>query len=178
MTTHPAKVEILLRLLTLADVAEIGHWPAYPAEFAELDYALRQDGWIAEFQNKPGTCLYGAEQSGQLVALAILAMSAPGESEFRIAIHPDQVGKGLGKQITRLVLAQGFHQGGLLRIHLLVRKNHPRAINLYQKMNFNFSGECSKYINHRVTDFYQMEIWRRDYLAIPDREEIGSGSII
>ncbi len=166
MTTNSAKAEIDLRPLTLTDMVEIEYWPPYQAEFAGLDYALRQDGWIAEFQNKPGTCLYGAEQSGQLVALAILSMSAPGESEFRLAIHPEHTGKGLGKQVTRLVLAQGFHQNGLLRVHLLVRKNHLRAINLYQQMNFSFSGECSKCINHRATDFYMMEIWRRDYLAL------------
>lgn len=149
-----------LRQLTAHDTTKINHWPAYPPELAELDYALRQYGWIAEFQGKRGTCLYGVEQFGQLIAFAILAMTAPGEAEFRVALHPECVGKGMGKQVMQLVLAQGFRQHGLVRVHLLVRKKHLRAIKLYQQMGFNFCGECSLYVNRIVTGFYKMEILR------------------
>ena len=153
---------ISLRPLAARDVQAIANWPAYPAEFADLDYALRPGGWLTEFGNRRDTWLYAAEHEGELVALTLLATTSPGEAEFRIALRADRTGLGLGTAITAVTLGQGFDALGLRRIHLLVRTKHHRAIALYQRLGFSRRGECRKVVNQRPTDFYLMEILGKD----------------
>ena len=154
--------EPLLRPLVREDVATIESWPDYPAEFNELNYALRKDGWLAEFGHRPDTWLYAAEETGNLVAFTILATTAPGEAEFRIALRADKIGQGLGRIITIDTLAKGFDECGLLRIHLIVRKNNLRAIELYHRLGFTHQGECRKIIDNRPTDFLLMDLCSRN----------------
>ncbi|HJW04627.1 MAG TPA: GNAT family protein [Azospira sp.] len=154
---------ISLRPLAARDAEAIANWPAYPAEFADLDYALRPGGWLTEFGHRPDAWLYAAEHGGELVAFTLLAATAPGEAEFRIALRPDRTGQGLGAAITVATLGQGFGVLGLRRIHLLVRSNHPRAQALYQRLGFSRRGECHKVVNHRPTDFYLMDILGQSY---------------
>ena len=56
------------------------------------------------------------------------------EAEFRIAIHPDRTGKGLGKEVTLSTLKTGFGHLNLSKVHLIVRKNNPLALRLYQNI--------------------------------------------
>lgn len=151
-----------LRPLVREDVVTIESWPDYPAEFDELDYALRKDGWLAEFGGRPDTWLYGAEEAGRLIAFTILAMTAPAEAEFRIALRADKSGQGLGRVITANTLMKGFGECGLTRIHLIVRKSNRRAIALYQQLGFTHRGECRKTINNRPTDFLLMDLLRQE----------------
>ena len=149
--------KIQLRSFLAKDDATIEKWPVYPMEFEDLDYALRRDGWIAEFCDQPDTWLYAAEQSGELIAFAILSLTTQSEAEFRIALRADKAGQGLGRFITDKTLEIGFNEIGLKRIHLIVRKNNQRAIKLYQRLNFSHCGECQKIVNNRQTDFLMME---------------------
>lgn len=77
---------VRLRPITAADEAVIERWPPYAAEFEDIDYALREGGWLAEFRDRPDTWRYAAEQSGELVAFSLLSVTAAGEGEFRIAL--------------------------------------------------------------------------------------------
>ena len=156
---------IQLRPLTAEDATTIENWPKYPAEFDDLDYALRQDGWLAEFQDWPNTWRFSAEQSGELVAFTILATTKVGEAEFRIALRSDKTGQGLGQIITSQTLEKGFGEIGLTRIHLIVRKNNPRAIQLYHRLGFTLRGECHKDVNKKPTHFLIMDLQQDDYLA-------------
>jgi diamine N-acetyltransferase len=38
-----------------SDIAAITHWPPCGAGFVQMDYALRENGWLEEFSEKPGT---------------------------------------------------------------------------------------------------------------------------
>ncbi|MDO9053076.1 MAG: GNAT family N-acetyltransferase [Gallionella sp.] len=156
--------KIQLRSFIEKDGITIEQWPAYPLEFEDLDYALRKDGWIAEFRGQPDTCVYAAEQSGELIAFTILSLTERCEAEFRIALRADKAGKGLGRIITAKTLEIGFDETGLKRIHLIVRKNNPRAINLYQQQNFSHCGECQMMVNNSQTDFLMMELLRKDFI--------------
>ncbi len=149
---------ISLRALVAADTATINNWPAYPPEFADLDYALRTDGWLAEHRNKPNTWVYVAELDGEIVAFTILAGTGGAEAEFRIALRADKVGLGLGRAITAMTLAKGFEELKLVCIHLIVRKNNLRAIRLYQRIGFVEFGECSKNVNGKKVSFLEMKI--------------------
>ena len=155
--------KIQLRAFAAQDEITIENWPPYPAEFADLDYALRHDGWLAEFRDQPETRIYVAEQSGELIAFTILSQAAQGDVEFRIALRADKAGQGLGRTISARTLSIGFDEIGLERIHLIVRKNNPRAIGLYRRLNFSHCGECQMSVNSKPTDFLKMELLRKDY---------------
>lgn len=147
-----------LRSLINSDLETIRNWPHYPHEFSELDYALRHDGWLAEFNDKPDASIYIAEQNGEIIAFTILAKTNASEAEFRIALRADQIGLGYGGAITMLTLEQAFMQSGMTRIHLIVRMNNPRAINLYKRIGFSEYGTCVKVINGKSVGFMQMDI--------------------
>lgn len=136
----------------------ISGWPPYPPEFEDLDYALRSNGWLTEYQNKPDTWFFAAEQVDELIAFTILSKTGEAEAEFRIALRADRAGQGLGGVITTMTLAKGFTEIGLSRIHLIVRKNNPRAIRLYRHLGFAERGECFKSINEKQTHFLIMDL--------------------
>ena len=92
-------------------------------------------------------------------------MTAPTEAEFRIALRGDKAGQGLGRIITDNTLAIGFNEIGLERIHLIVRKNNPRAIGLYRKIKFVSCGECRKTVNNKPAAFLMMSILKNDFLG-------------
>lgn len=147
-----------LRPLTADDIATIAAWPTYPPEFVELDYALRQNGWITEYSQKDDTWLYALEDCGELCAFTILSKTADTEAEFRIALRADCIGKGMGRIATALTLAKGLDELGLSLIHLIVRKANLRAAQLYRKLGFVESGECWKTINSKPVHFLVMSL--------------------
>lgn len=157
---------IKLRPIEAADVAVIQNWPAYPPEFAELDYALRSNGWLDEHRNKPDTWLYVAEQAGEVIAFTILSRTGATEAEFRIALRADEMGQGLGSTLTTMILKNGFTEIWLARIHLIVRKNNPRAIGLYKSLGFTECGECLLHVNGKQVNFLTMEISRGSYAEL------------
>lgn len=147
-----------LRPLTAADVAVIATWPAYPAEFAELDYALRPGGWLTEFFGQPNACLFAAELAGELIAFSLLAVDGNGAAEFRLALHPSWLGRSWGGRVATATLRLGLGEKGLRRVHLVVRRNNPRARALYRRLGFVECGECCLTVNGLPTDFYRMQL--------------------
>ncbi|MGB7992778.1 isochorismatase family protein [Methanoregula sp.] len=156
---------ISLRPLQEPDISIIKSWPSYPAEFSGLDYALRDRGWLDEYVGKKGTEIFVAEDSGTLVGFSILTCEKGGSAEFRIALHPEWVGHGLGKTITRLTLRQGFSHPDIWSIRLIVRKTNLRAQNLYTSLSFQVVGECTEEIQGKPVEFYQMIISRDLFFA-------------
>ena len=162
---------IRLRELRDSDMAEIREWPAYSGDMEQMDYALRDGGWLEEFRNKPEVGCYAAVDGDELIGFSILAGTGPAEAEFRIALRADRTGQGLGGAVTSLTLQKGFAEPGLSRIHLIVRKNNMRGIRLYQRLGFTTSGECLKEIQGIMVDFLAMEIRKQDLKQLNEREE-------
>lgn len=148
---------IALRAMSQADVAAIKRWPSYPPDFAELDYALREGGWLDEFHGQPDQCCEVAVVDGKLIGFALLLKSGD-EAEYRIALHPERLGQGYGQAITRVVLERAFAEMGLARVHLIVRQSNPRARRLYEKQGFGAVGECVIDIQGEPVAFVAMEI--------------------
>lgn len=140
------------------DLADIHSWPPYPAEFNNLDYALRDQGWIHEFYNKPHVYFYIAKYAQQALGFSLLAKTSETEAEFRIALHPEHIGKGIGKTITLHTLAEGFSQLNLARIYLIVRASNARAIRLYQSLGFMTRGKTRQSINSKTAALWVMDI--------------------
>lgn len=121
---------------------------------------MRSNGWLDEHRNKPDTWLYVAEQAGEVIAFTLLSKSSATEAEFRIALRADKIGQGLGSTLTSITLEKGFAEIQLARIHLIVRKNNPRAIGLYKKLGFTECGECVQHVKGKQVSFLEMEMTR------------------
>lgn len=146
-----------LRPLAAGDIAVVRAWPAYPPAFAAFDYALRQGGWLDEFCGRPATWCYMAQVTGAPVGFSLLATARPGDAELRLALHPAQLGRGLGGALVVATLAEAFARHGLRRIHLLVRPGHLRARRLYLRQGFAECGSTSRSINGEELGFVVME---------------------
>jgi RimJ/RimL family protein N-acetyltransferase len=157
---------LTLRPITSDDIAVIRGWPPYQPEFRDLDYALREGGWIDEYREKAGTDILVADDDGEISGFSIIAREASGSAEFRIALHPERLGQGTGKIVTRLSLAHGFSDTATTTIRLIVRKNNPRAERLYKDLHFRHTGECTEKIQGQMVEFRRMEIDRDTFLGV------------
>lgn len=149
---------ITLLPMSDGDVAVIRRWPPYPPAFAELDYALREDGWLTEFHGKPRSRCDVALLGGDLIGFTMLLKTGEDEAEYRIALRADQLGRGHGMAITRTVLERAFAEMGLSRIHLVVRRTNSRARRLYEKLGFCAIGECVMDVQGQPVASTAMEI--------------------
>lgn len=99
-----------LRQMNEQDITVIENWQPYPQEFKDLDYALRNAGWISQFCRKKGTRIYTAEEDGAIIGFTILSEEdASGrDAEFRIALSPAMLGQGMGRKLAQATLEKGF----------------------------------------------------------------------
>ncbi len=149
-----------LREMNEQDIAVIKSWRAYPEEFKDLDYALREMGWIDQFSSKEGTKIYTGEENGVIIGFTILSKEndADSKAEFRIALNPDMLGQGIGKRLAKITLEEGFREWGLHEIYLIVRKNNRRARTLYEHIGFQYSGESCREICGAMVDLFEMTL--------------------
>ena len=85
-----------IRPLQSSDIDIIKRWPPYVGDMEQMDFALREGGWLDEFRLRPGTFAYVAEQDAEPVAFTMLAGTDASDAEFRIAVRADRTGQGLG----------------------------------------------------------------------------------
>ncbi len=152
-----------LRPIKLEDIAEIKKWPPYTGGFEQMDYALRDDGWLDEFRDRPKTWIYAVELNKRLIGFSLLSITSGEEAEFRIAIHPDWTGKGLGREVTIATLQTGFRPLNLDGVHLIVRKSNPRASKLYKSIGFSATGESVHTIQGKAIEFTDMNMTKEQF---------------
>lgn len=148
--------EIALRAMCDADIAAIRSWPSYPSTFTELDYALREGGWLTQYYGKPHNCCKVAQINGEPIGFALLLQTSGDEAEYRIALHSRYLGQGYGAIISAMMLQHGFEEMGVARIRLIVRKTNPHAWRLYQRLGFQAVGECAMNIQGEQVAFIEM----------------------
>ncbi len=154
---------IKLRPIKVEDVTEIKNWPAYVDGFEQMDYAVRENGWLDEFRKRTDAWIFIAELNEQVVGFSLLAATSENEAEFRIAIRPHLTGKGLGRKVTLATLNVGFRQLNLDRIDLIVRKNNPRAARLYECIGFVKTGESVHIIQGKRIEFTNMVMTKEKF---------------
>lgn len=140
------------------DVTAIGRWPPYPLAFADLDYALRADGWLTEFHGKPHNRCDVVLLDGEVIGFTLLLVAHGDAAEYRIALRADRLGQGYGETVSRMVLRRAFEEMGLSRIHLVVRKTNPRARRVYEKLGFRAIRECTLNVQGKPVEFVEMDI--------------------
>jgi diamine N-acetyltransferase len=154
---------ITIRPLRNEDVPTIKSWPHYYGEFAELDYCLRDGGWLDEYGMKPAATILAAIEQGEIIGFSILYRDGRGSAEFRIALHPDRIGNGAGRVVLCRTLEYCFADMNIRSVRLIVRKSNIRAQALYAASRFHPTGECTEEIFGSPVEFFKMEIDRRTF---------------
>jgi ribosomal protein S18 acetylase RimI-like enzyme len=156
---------ITLRPLRQEEVPRIKSWPQYPEEFAELDYCLRDGGWLDEYGTKPRSTILAAMEDGEMAGFSILANDGRGSAELRLALHPARIGNGVGRTVLRRTLEYCFADMTMKIVRLIVRKTNIRAQNLYLSEKFSTTGECTEIVLGEPVLFITMEIDRRTFFT-------------
>jgi len=161
---------VQLRPIRPEDIAAIKNWPPYCGGFEQMDYALREQGWLDEFRDKAGAQVYAVALNDRVIGFSLLGSATHGEAEFRIAIHPDWIAKGLGRAATLATLKMGFHQLNLVTINLIVRKSNPRAATLYKNIGFVSTGESVHTIQGKAIEFIDMAMSKERFRELKIEE--------
>jgi RimJ/RimL family protein N-acetyltransferase len=154
----------LLFPIETGDVSSIYRWPPYDGSHAQMDYAVRENGWLDTYCSKAGNICYAAKVDGVCVGFSLLIRKTPTEAEFRVAVHPEHLGSGYGGRITQQTLTRGFLEHHLEAIMLIVRKNNPVARHLYEKRGFVFDGETTESIQGKPIDFDVMKMTKASFM--------------
>ena len=145
------------------DIVAIKKWPKYTGAHAQMDYAIRENGWMDCFCGVPNNYCFIAKIQKLRVGFSLLIHNGKQDAEFRVAVHPDFVGSGYGKQIIRKTLEIGFEKQGLNVINLIVRKNNSIAQNLYLDFGFTQQGEVNENIQGEDVEFFVMKISKENF---------------
>lgn len=87
-------------------------------------------------------------------------------AQYRILLgKPEKYGKGIGTEVTRLILKHGFERLNMNTIYLGVNAENAGAIKAYEKCGFVHEGTQREFIynNGRYYDCVNMSILARDY---------------
>jgi diamine N-acetyltransferase len=131
-----------------------------------LDYALRNGGWLDEYGSSDTAEILVAEDEEGTIGFSLITRKTGADAEFRIALHPHRLGRGLGTMLTLMTLRHGFSDPSLKTISLIVRKNNPRAQRLYESLQFHHCGECTELVQGEPVAFRQMAIDRATFEGV------------
>jgi len=87
-------------------------------------------------------------------------------AEFSIQIGDfDKHSKGVGTEVTKMMLDHGFNNLNLYRIDLTVLNSNKRAIKVYEKCGFQIEGKLRSavYKNGKFEDMIIMGILKKDF---------------
>ena len=156
-------MERKIKELDAFDKQIVLNWPHYPEPYHELDYSLREGGWLDTIGAHPGCKKYGYYIHDVLSAFSLLDVKTIENAEFLIAVKGDFINKGIGKEFCIKTLKQGFEELNLCRIFLKVRINHSIGIRLYEKVGFKKIGETWEITDNKNVHFYLMEIYKSEF---------------
>jgi ribosomal protein S18 acetylase RimI-like enzyme len=141
-----------IRKAVLEDIPQIravgsASWKAtysgiFPDEF--IENALEQWWSEASFQRSipaATVCNLVAEQAGRIVGTLLGTVDPREEGQvhlFRLYIHPDHLGQGIGKQLWQAYLQH--LAPGVRRVDLEVEPQNARAIQFYTRLGFEETG--------------------------------------
>jgi len=105
--------------------------------------AEEADAWLARLRTAdPDTC-WVIELSGEAVGVTFLHSLSTADRQARFAIGlfaPEFLGRGLGREVTTLVLGHAFDTLGLHRVDLRVLAFNTPAIACYERCGFVVEG--------------------------------------
>ncbi len=114
----------------------------YEGAYASFNYALEAGGWLDAF---PKDRIYSVEAESRIVGVFFLIERNDRRWEYRILVHPEELGQGLGKRITLLALREALCLG-IDELMLLVRRDHDVAYRLYRSVGFVETGMVREWV--------------------------------
>jgi [ribosomal protein S5]-alanine N-acetyltransferase len=123
---------------------EDGYGPAWRREWNGERYHTREYLLAGRTAPKPGVYEWAVEYDGRCVGHAGLTVDAGQHSAmYTVGLFVAALrGRGLGREITRLVLAWAFGELGAHRVGLVVMAFNRRAIDCYLACGFRQEGVC------------------------------------
>ena len=149
------KAMIVLSTIKQDDIIDIAEWPKYTGVHAQMDYAIRKNGWLDNYCHNPNNYCYIAKIGELRIGFSLLIKNDNNGAEFRIVIHPEFLGSGYGGKIIRKTLQIGFLDNELKSINLIVRKNNLIAQRLYLKHGFTLCGEKKRNYSRPIYRFFR-----------------------
>ena len=133
MILRAASDEDLKKVLVwIRDKEDCKLWAGPMVRFPLILEHLKQD-----IEYSPGNTFAMQDAGGELLGLGQLLDK--GHNRFhlaRVIIAPNHRGKGLGKQLCRLLIDEGLKRFGEVYFTLNVYSDNANAIKLYQKLGF------------------------------------------
>lgn len=152
---------IILKEMTNEHIQIIKKWPKYPPDFAELDYALRDGGWLDfDFYRA-----FSAIEDNKIIGFTILWKEVESIT-IAIALHGHEIGKGLGYVVLYKTLQKCFSEYECEKVFLDVRKNNLQAKRLYDKVGFKVVSEHVMEVNGVMVPFFKMFIEKDIFLNL------------
>jgi len=139
--------------ITTDDKRVISSWK-YENQYSGFNYAIEKGGWLDSFCRDDSAYCFTAKINDDILGLFLFITQ--NENEFRVLINPNFLNKGYGKALTTKALELAFNDLAFHEVSLIVRQNHPIAINLYKKLGFEVVGEKSEKTDGENMDFYKM----------------------
>jgi [ribosomal protein S5]-alanine N-acetyltransferase len=157
---------------------EDGYGSAWRREWDGRRYHTREYLTAASSPPDPRTCTWMVEYDGHCIGSAGLEVNPVQHSaEYTVGLFVAALrGRGLGREVTRLVLAWAFDVLGVHRVELQAVASNSRAINCYLACGFRQEGvrrEAELYPDG-WKDFIMMGILRSEHAAqagIPGRAD-------
>lgn len=146
---------IALSPLKDEDVKIIKTWPPYPQEFSELDYAIRDGGWLDSRENSDYLSIHINEK---LIGFIGMSGIKENEADILIAMHADYICKGYGSSAMKMAIEYYFRKYNLSKITLVVRKTNHIAKHVYEKLGFKDFGESTYNMQGKLIEFWNMYI--------------------
>jgi [ribosomal protein S18]-alanine N-acetyltransferase len=127
---HPLDLDTLARLLADRDELFLV-WP-------DAHFPFDAQQWRERLTSQPANCSYFVVQDGDIIGhAALLATVEPNTLAVSyLFIRPDWRGRGLGRQLIRLLEDEARKRPGVQALRLRVRTYNPRAVHLYEAAGF------------------------------------------
>lgn len=122
--------------------------------------------WLKAIEDAPHAWV--VEHEGHLLGEAKLHSLNEHDMRARFAVgfyDSSKLGKGIGEEVTRLVLRYAFKELKLHRVDLRVLAYNARAIHCYQKCGFIIEGKEreSAYVDGEWHDDFIMGLLAKDF---------------
>jgi [ribosomal protein S5]-alanine N-acetyltransferase len=121
---------------------EDGYGSSWRREWDGRRYHSREHLTATRYPAEPGTYTWAVDYNGQCIGSAGLRVDADQHSaDYTVGLFVAALrGRGLGREVTRLVLSWAFEVLGVHRVQLEVLASNQRAINCYLACSFRREG--------------------------------------
>ena len=120
-------------------------WNEYYPSNETIDFDLKRDALFVLKEDGKIKAAISLEEDEDVDNLTCWDDSLRPEGEFaRIAVWPNEQGKGLGRIMFGFAMEE-LKRRGYKGLHILVNKNNEKAIRCYSVFGCRIAGECHMY---------------------------------